>query len=435
LPSLAGGLLYLLTVYRLCKLLLKKTLYLLPAIGLLTLNPFILDFLVAARGYGLALGFLFWSLYQLAAYLTESANQPARRRLWPARWRLWPARWRLWKASIGLALSLSSNLSFLYADLTLAVIFILIYLFDRSLRRADSKPSIQRLAYLVIDFCIPAALLATLINIGPVRHASADRFYFGSVSLREGVQSVLYYSLCHAPMERASLLCGPYDRHPAVALIFILVLAGVMIAVLGIALFKKRAPGAGSAPALMLLNGSFIMCVVLIIATHYAFGLLYPRDRTGLYLLPLFILAFAYTAQYLDGLWSKSALLLMPAHFVLLLVLAQHAMQFNLRYFSIWRFDSSTKTMFAIVSRQGPRKDGRPVRLGLNGLFKPSVNFYRVMHRTNWIEIIDNPGPASDCDYYLLYTGDAVQWNRAGKNLRLLYEDQTSEGKLYAPGG
>jgi hypothetical protein len=413
LPSLAGGLIYLFTIYHLCKLLLKKTVYLLPAIGLLTLNPFVLDFLVVARGYGLAMGFLLWSLYQLVAYLTEPTNHSPRR--------------RLLKASIGLSLSLSSNLSFLYADLAVAVVFILIYLRGLSLTR----PAFRRLASVVVDFCVPGALLATLVNIGPVSHATSGQLYFGSPSLREAVQSVLYYSLCHAPRERESLVCGPYDEHPLAAVIFLLVLAGVLLAVLAVAIFRKRA---AAASALMLLNGSFILCLVLIVAAHYTFGVLYPKDRTGIFLLPLFILSFAYTAQYLESIWGKAALLLMPVHLVLLLVLVQHAMQFNLRYFSIWRFDASTKTISAIVSSEGPRPDGRLVRLGINGLYKPSVNFYRVMRHADWIETIDNPGPDSNCDYYLLFTGDAIQWNRAGKNLTLLYEDRTSGAKLYIPG-
>ena len=55
LPSLAAGALYFFTVYRLSLLLFPETASFLLSVLLLSLNPLVLDFLVAARGYGMAL--------------------------------------------------------------------------------------------------------------------------------------------------------------------------------------------------------------------------------------------------------------------------------------------------------------------------------------------------------------------------------------------
>ena len=56
-PALAGAGLYFAAVYRLCTRALQTTGGALLAAAFVTLNPFILDLMVAARGYGLALGF------------------------------------------------------------------------------------------------------------------------------------------------------------------------------------------------------------------------------------------------------------------------------------------------------------------------------------------------------------------------------------------
>src|SRR5947208_9044151 len=59
------------------------------AVALLTLNPFVLDFLVAARGYSLALAFLMWHLEEI--------------------WRGRPVR-----AATAAGLAVASNLTFLF---------------------------------------------------------------------------------------------------------------------------------------------------------------------------------------------------------------------------------------------------------------------------------------------------------------------------------
>src|SRR4051812_14312489 len=60
LPALIGAAFYISASYRLCRLLRTSLLVQLTLLVCLVFNPFIFDFLVAARGYSLALGFLMW---------------------------------------------------------------------------------------------------------------------------------------------------------------------------------------------------------------------------------------------------------------------------------------------------------------------------------------------------------------------------------------
>jgi 4-amino-4-deoxy-L-arabinose transferase-like glycosyltransferase len=65
LPALAGALLYFTAVYRLARAAFGEGRTFLLAVAALSLNPFILDFMVAARGYGPALALWMWALMLL----------------------------------------------------------------------------------------------------------------------------------------------------------------------------------------------------------------------------------------------------------------------------------------------------------------------------------------------------------------------------------
>ena len=73
LPALIGAGLYIGAAYRLCRLLRASQFVQVTVFVCLVFNPFIFDYLVAARGYGLASGFLMWALVYFA---TQSQGVP-----------------------------------------------------------------------------------------------------------------------------------------------------------------------------------------------------------------------------------------------------------------------------------------------------------------------------------------------------------------------
>src|SRR6202012_3154954 len=80
LPTVLAGAWLFWTVFRLCGLLFGDGWLFLLGCAALTLNPILLDFLVAARGYGLAMAGLFWALYQMLVWLHDRDHK----RLWKA---------------------------------------------------------------------------------------------------------------------------------------------------------------------------------------------------------------------------------------------------------------------------------------------------------------------------------------------------------------
>jgi len=57
-PALIGGAVYIAAVFRLCLLMTEEEIFLWPLFVSFVYNPFVMDYMVAARGYGLAVGFL-----------------------------------------------------------------------------------------------------------------------------------------------------------------------------------------------------------------------------------------------------------------------------------------------------------------------------------------------------------------------------------------
>jgi hypothetical protein len=98
-PALLGGVLYFYSVFQISAILFGDAFLFLLSVAFLCLDPFVLDYLCCARGYGPALGFFFYSLYYVVRYLGASQDRSS-----PGR----PAR-LLNIAGIALGLSIGCN--------------------------------------------------------------------------------------------------------------------------------------------------------------------------------------------------------------------------------------------------------------------------------------------------------------------------------------
>lgn len=134
LPSLLGGALYLWVAYRLSRRLLGTGSLALAGVVLLSLHPLVLDYLSAARGYGMALAFWMWSL----EFLLDGR--------------------RLSLAGVCLGLSPAASLAFLWPATALGIALV-----------AARRASIQ----IVEQFAIPAVVTGFIILAIPLSHAQA----------------------------------------------------------------------------------------------------------------------------------------------------------------------------------------------------------------------------------------------------------------------
>ncbi len=406
LPSLLGGLIYFLVVYRLSRYLFGDTWTFLLAVEALTLNPLLLDLLSAARGYGLGLAFCLWAFYHILRYLARPDERSS-----------------LFKAAAGLALSVASNLTFLLPDAGLAILLIVVFLADGS-RSGGRKLLAERASLLAQCFYVPAVLIAFPLIALPLAKAQRDHFYYGSRSLAETVDSLVSLSLFHHPT-----LWGIAKYYSILMICISAVAKWIVPAVLllaGLAWIEiargwiraKSFQSLGRIDQFLFLSaGAAFLALGLSVAGHRATGLLYPISRTGLYWIVFFVLISL-------GLARKWVLLRAPLLLFLGLCTAWFAFEFNTNQYTEWRYDAGTKRIVHLLEAKHAVQGGGTTRVGVSWLLEPSMNFYRRLDRLDWLEPVDIRRGTAGLDYFVLVWPDTDLVEKL--QLAPLYKDPVS---------
>lgn len=374
LPALLGGALYLLAAWRLCRYALGGGWMMLLATAMLGLNPFILDYLSAARGYGLGLAFLLIAMDQMTRYLGNSR------------------RGRLYGAGVALGLAAASQLVFLVPGVALAATFAGILL-----RQRRSRATIWML---VDHLLIPWIVTAFVILVVPLSRATGGHYYYGAGSLSEAIWSLVAASFT--------------ERVLGVDLRWFVAAAALLVAASGVALvlvLRRSEPPRGGEAVAALAGGAMVFSLAALVAAHHVAGVLYPMERTGIYWVPLFVLAGFGLAR---GRAIRAAVVV-----VSLLCLVQFAQLFRVSYYRLWLGGAG---VHRIVSALRASETGaRRVRVSGSWEFEPALNFYRGMYRLEWMEPVVRGAPEDPGDYHVFTGPDAGVADRLG--LRVLYRD------------
>jgi uncharacterized membrane protein len=410
LPSLLAGALYLAMALRLSRRLFGERRLFLFSTALLALNPLVLDFLSAARGYGLALALFLYALDQTLQWM--GGELPPE---------------RLWRAGGGLGLSVAANLTLLVPAAALAVIVAAL-----AARRGLWRAAID-------SFAVPGIVVCFLLVVFPLSWARRDNFYVGLASLADSVKDLTAFSLYHHPLEgpRAAWV-PPSSVWFAILGILapaLLTAAAAAAAALCYRLSRGSDPEAWNPASRFLLagGGTLLLSAGLLAALHRFGGVPYPTGRTGLYLIPLFTLTTLALPESLGPDRRARLAAGVPLWLVSAAWLWHYAVHFQTRYYGEWLYDSSTKRIMAVlVARQ--RQHPRPVvRVGIHWMLEPSMNFYRRIWKLNWLAPLDRKGADGDFDAYVLLGENSALVET--RNLRVLFADRVSGAIVAVPAG
>jgi hypothetical protein len=321
----------------------------------LGLHPLLLDFSVAARGYGLALALLIWAMeYAL--------------------------RGRRHAAGVLLGLALSANFTMTFPYLALL----------GSLALTDENVSWRRPFRLWPLVVWPTVVVGAICGKA-IQSARRDNFYAGMPTIRDSLQNLLSTSV----FKRGDHgLIGT----PAWVNFFQFVgvpLVSVFVAVLSAFVWRRGATERRKlVPALTLAISAFGL-----ISAHLLLHVAYPIDRTGLYIVVLAGIGWALVSGEIGNKWFRAA------NVVLVCVLGlQFATQFDTKILYVWEFDWRVRDAAHLIMMESRGKPPLSVSIGATWIHQPALEFYRQRYHITALQPVERleHAPLSGHDYYVL---------------------------------
>lgn len=401
-PSLTGGAIYMLAAMGLVICLFGSTWTTVVVFCALILNPIMLDYLSAARGYSLALGLQFCALLLMVRLFRKPGGKVMGACLHLA-------------IGVALGLSAAANLTFSIPNLILVAVFLLL---PWILRRTVDSEQIGLQAGLIFA---AAGLTFGELMFGTFEGASTSTFSVGEPSAARSVYILFIRSFQFPTLPGGKLL----------PLLLAVVIGPVLIASLcGVIFHYLRRPvdtaRDSSSEALLLVPLTLLASAAALVTLHLAVGLPYPYERTGIYFLPLMTLTIAAATTVPWKVLSRSALFLLCA------ASAQYALELKTGWYEEWRFDAGTKrVMQALDHEMTHAHNARPVasRMGISWVYEASVLYYARVGHLDWLAPVTRADPRSgDFDYYYLSEDD--QALVAQRGLTVLYRDPVSKAVL-----
>ncbi len=362
-PALAGAILYICVCYFLSKRITSQFTLQLSLFICLTYNPFIFDFMVAARGYGLATGFLLAAIAVPLWHREKEARSLAK---------------SCALASLFLGLSFTANFSFTFVD---AAAFLAIATW--ACQRRGREP----VTNILVASVLPGLSVVLAICGYTILNWPKGQLWWGATSLAQTTHSIVEASLFQLDphFEKAGLYRAMNYLKPA-----LLPLIGIHCVC---QLIVTRIEGAwlrdASARRLGRFASALLAIGTLAIFTHWLafhlFGLLLPKGRTGIYLVPLCTLLAgiiaAVPARSWAGVWCHrgliAAMVTLACYFLLCL---------RLTYFEEWKWDAEVKDVYPLLARYN-HQDG-VTDIGCSWWYTAALNFYRMASGRETIEEI-----------------------------------------------
>ncbi|MFP4023973.1 MAG: hypothetical protein ACLFVR_05555 [Thiohalospira sp.] len=362
---------------------------------LINFNPYMLDFFSLARGYGLALTFMLLSIYCFFSYLRSGLK-----------------RYVYWYY-IFAAFSVLSNFVYLHYFVTAIVVFNILYINELRFKKISVRGIIENNIPTLI-----VGILLTIILFEPIRKLNKFDELYGQG--QKGFFNDTIISFVNGT-NYGQTYGAPYIKILAIGLL--LMVALICISVMA-ELTQKQFKIKNSTQTIFLLF--LILPAISSIMQHYLLNDQFLTYRLTLLFVPLLGLSIVSFFNFL--ITSKYKI---PTS--VLLILISTSMFFhtinaaNFKYFSEWKYDANTKNMILELEKIVPDKiKNQKVKLGINWLFEPTINFYQQTMNLDWLEKVTREGIEGDFDYYYILQD---QLNSIDQEL-IIQEYETSNSVL-----
>lgn len=372
-PALLGGFLYIGAAYRLTHILSSGVFHRLLIFTCLVFNPFVMDYLVAARGYGLAAAFYLLALIQLLR------NNPTPR--------------SAIFVSVCTALSFSANFSTAYA---VAILWL-----AATWRFAIQNKNPRLVPYLTL----PGAAIVLALCGHALTHYDKSHLIWGADSLAK-----MFSQMRDSSFDRLNphivnpILSTPLGLIPQI--IPWLILSALCVAHIRNRDFQPR-----------LIAALLLIPLFLHWLQFQFFRVLLPYERTSLIFVVLLTLA---VAALRSSRLTNTALALAALYFVG--TLRHH-------YFNEWSINADIRASYPILLEESVRLRTREIISDLN--YTPSLNVYRILYATSAFDEIPNHGrPLPGRSIYVLPADQFKEFTQR-EGLTLRYRSPLSDYSIW----
>ena len=373
-PALLGAAIYIGAAYLICRKLTPLLRLQWPLFVCLVYNPFIFDYLVAARGYALALGFLM-CMFAVAAYTRLDARDCS-------------------LCSVCAALSVAANFSFAFVN-SFAMLAILAWAWKRTV---GARVRVQLLSACVL----PGLLVSIFLTLPVVLNWSKGQMTYGAHSLGEMFTTVADSTLCRLN----SQIVNPILYRPLEALQPWLL--PVLLA-LSVWQWLRWRPAVSTA---------LLAILMATIGAHWllfkAFHVPLPMERTAIWIVPLCVISIGAAAEKRSALTAM--VYVMSFYFILSL---------RLDYFREWSWDQDVNKIYPLLAWYNHSYGVREV--GSNWRFVAALNFYRAQSGRESLEEFHAVAHIpTDRPVYVLYWEQDEELIRQ-LNLRVVYRSPNTQ--------
>jgi len=365
-PALIGGVLYIVGIHGFCTLVSRERVLTWALFVCFVYNPFVMDYLVAARGYGLALGFLSLAMWVLARALVRLDEPEERDLLNEAR-----------IISACAALSFCANFSFGYADGFLLAAFLA---WACVKQRGRGGTAYARLA---VAGVFPAVVLV-LVLAGPVlTRFRREQLIWGTNSLAQTWQDMRDASF--APLNE--YLVNPLLAHLLRAAQQGIVIAAVIAVAAYLVLLLFSRGRYFEVRSRLRLAGTLAAVLVLTLAAHWLqfqwMKIPLPFERTSLFFVPLgTAIAGVVLSVTPSNTWERvvrgfgvGVLCVTGVYFI-------GALRDS--YFREWKICADLEDAFPVIVELCRKADVYEVATDMN--YPATLNFYRTLYRVTDID-------------------------------------------------
>lgn len=385
LPNILAFILYSIFIILLLYKYIPKLMF--PFYLLMVLNPHLLDFFALARGYGLSFAFLLMSLYYLSLYFTSKQNK------------------HLILFNVGAFLAVMSNFSLLnYYVAALIVYNIVSYV----VLKIDSTSNNYHF-YKQNKINIVSVILSGMVLYEPLRRISKMSLldFGGKNGFMEDTVGTAIYSFFY------EMYVTPFLE--TIFKVFIVSVVALTLIIILKAIVQRNITLFNAHISLVLINLILIAIVAITIAQHLILGNDYYIHRFALFFYPIFILNFIFLLNYFFQLSKTTSVSI--SYLCACLALFNIYINHNTAFYKDWKIDSDVKSMMQNLVLEHEKYPNKNIRLGINWLFEPGVNFYRYTWDLKWLNPAHRRGISKYDDYFYILNTDKEYMDLSNKPL------------------